>query len=499
METKISDVFPPKFAKEGLTFDDVLLIPSESEVLPDQVSTSTQLTRNLRLNIPICSAPMDTVTESTLAIAMAREGGIGIIHYNCTIDEQVSEVDRVKRSESGMITAPITLTADKTIRDALEVTARYRVGGIPIVREDGYLVGLITNRDLKYENNLTLPVTARMTPGDKLITASRGITLDKAKEILHKSRKEKLPIVDENFHLCGLITIKDIDKIQMFPQACKDSAGRLRAGAAVLPSTPLEHIDRLVEAGVDVLILDTAHGHSKNVIRSTEYIKSHFPNTELVSGNVVTPEGTRSLIDAGADAIKVGVGPGSICTTRVVAGVSIPQITAIYDCAEEADKAGVPIIADGGIRYSGDIAKAIGAGASSVMIGSLLAGTDESPGDTVIYQGRTYKLHRGMGSLGALRRRATHALAENAEDISKVVPRGIEGRVPHKGKLSNFVYQLVGGVRSAMGYCGTPDIETLRRDSQFVRMSSSGYRESHPHDIDITEEPPNYTVAKLVP
>ena len=497
METKISDGFPSKFAKEGLTFDDVLLIPAESDVLPDQVDTSTQMTRNLRLNIPICSAPMDTVTESALAIALAREGGIGIIHYNCSIDEQVSEVDRVKRSESGMITAPITLTADKTIRDALEVTARYHIGGVPIVTEDGYLVGLITNRDLKYEDNLELPVTARMTPKNKLITAAPGITLDKAKEILHKSRKEKLPIVDENSRLCGLITIKDIDKVQMFPQACKDNAGRLRVGAAVLPSTPLEDVDRLVAAGVDVLVLDTAHGHSKNVIRSTEYLKSHFPNVELAAGNVVTPEATRSLIDAGADAVKVGVGPGSICTTRVVAGVSIPQITAIYDCAQEANKADVPIIADGGIRYSGDIAKAIGAGASSVMIGSLLAGTDESPGDTVIYQGRTYKLHRGMGSIGALRKRSARQPAESTEDISKLVPRGIEGRVPHKGKLSNFVYQLVGGIRSAMGYCGTTDINTLRTNSQFVRMSSSGYRESHPHDIDITEEAPNYTVANL--
>ncbi|MCG9132498.1 IMP dehydrogenase [Candidatus Poribacteria bacterium] len=497
METKISDAFPPKFAKEGLTFDDVLLIPAESDVLPEQVDTSTQLTRNLRLNIPICSAPMDTVTESTLAIALAREGGIGIIHYNCSIDEQVSEVDRVKRSESGMITAPITLTEDKTIRDALQITERYHIGGVPIVTEDGHLVGLITNRDLKYEDNLELSVTVRMTPKNELITAAPGITLDKAKEILHKSRKEKLPIVDEDFRLCGLITIKDIDKVQMFPQACKDSAGRLRVGAAVLPSTPLENVDRLVEAGVDVLVLDTAHGHSKNVIRSTEYLKSHFSNIDLIAGNVVTPEATRSLIDAGADAVKIGVGPGSICTTRIVAGVSIPQITAIYDCAAEADKAEVPIIADGGIRYSGDIAKAIGAGASSVMIGSLLAGTDESPGDTVIYQGRTYKIHRGMGSIGALRKRNTQHTSDSTEDLSKIVPRGIEGRVPHKGKLSNFVYQLVGGIQSAMGYCGTPDINTLRTNSRFVRMTSSGYRESHPHDIDITEEAPNYTVANL--
>ncbi len=497
MDTKISDVFPPRFAKEGLTFDDVLLIPAESDVLPEDVDTSTQLTRNLQLNIPICSSPMDTVTESTLAIAIAREGGIGIIHYNCSIEEQVYEVDLVKRSESGMITAPITLTEDKTIRDALEVTARYRIGGVPIVTREGHLVGLITNRDLKYEDNLELPVTARMTPGAKLITASPGITLEKAKQVLHQSRKEKLPIVDRKFRLCGLITIKDIDKVQMFPQACKDSKGRLRVGAAILPSTPLENVDLLVKAGVDVLVLDTAHGHSKNVIRATEYIKSEFRDVELVSGNVVTPEGTRSLIDAGADAVKVGVGPGSICTTRVVAGVSIPQITAIYDCAQEAGKAGVPIVADGGIRYSGDIAKAIGAGASSVMIGSLLAGTDESPGATVIYQGRTYKMHRGMGSLGALRKQRARHPEPGSEDIEKLVPRGIEGRVPHKGKLSSFVYQLVGGVRSAMGYCGTSNIEALRRDSQFVRMSSSGYRESHPHDIDITEEAPNYTVANL--
>ena len=498
MDTKISEEFPPKFAKEGLTFDDVLLIPAESSILPDDVDTSTQLTRNLRLKIPICSAPMDTVTESALAIAIAREGGIGIIHYNCSIEEQVSEVDRVKRSESGMISDPITLTPDKTIRDALDISARYRIGGVPIVREDGVLVGLITNRDLKYEDNLDLPVTARMTPGDKLITASPGVTLDKAKQVLHQSRKEKLPIVDDEFHLCGLITIKDIDKVQMFPQACKDDEGRLRVGAAVTPSTPLDNVGMLVDEDVDVIVLDTAHGHSKNVIRSTEYIKSQFPNVELVAGNVVTPEATRSLIDAGADAVKVGVGPGSICTTRVVAGVSIPQITAIYDCAAEADKADIPIIADGGIRYSGDIAKAIGAGASSVMIGSLLAGTDESPGSTVIYQGRTYKMHRGMGSLGALRKRNI-AIGEQTsdEEMAKLVPRGIEGRVPHKGKLSNFVYQLVGGIRSAMGYCGTPNIESLRRDVQFVRMSSSGYRESHPHDIDITEEAPNYTVANL--
>jgi IMP dehydrogenase len=495
MDTKFAEPMHPKFSKIGLTFDDVLLIPAESNVLPNKVDTSTWLTRHIRLNIPICSAAMDTVTESALAIAIAREGGLGIIHRNCSIEQQVHEVDVVKRSESGMITDPYTLTPDKTVRDALEVTARYRIGGIPIVTKEGYLVGMITNRDLKYEEDLDLPVTELMTPSEQLVTASPGITLEKAKQILHQIRKEKLPIVDENFRLCGLITIKDIDKVQQYPLACKDSSGRLRVGAAIGPSSNMEEVGMLVDAAVDVLVIDTAHGHSKNVIQATQRIKLEFPDVELIAGNVATTEATRRLIDAGADAIKVGIGPGSICTTRVISGIGVPQITAIYDCAQEADRDGIPVIADGGIRYSGDIAKAIGAGANSVMIGSLFAGTEESPGETVIFQGRTFKVYRGMGSLTAMKERGARERYFQGEQIlSKLVPEGIEGRVPYKGKLSDFVYQLVGGLRTAMGYCGAPNIETLRTESQFIRMSSSGYRESHPHDIAITEEAPNYSV-----
>lgn len=495
MDTKFAEPMNSKFSKIGLTFDDVLLIPAESNVLPDEVDTSTGLTRHIRLNIPICSAAMDTVTESALAIAIAREGGIGIIHRNCSIEQQVHEVDVVKRSESGMITDPYTLTPDKTVRDALEVTARYRIGGIPIVTKEGYLVGMITNRDLKYEEDFDLPVTELMTPSEQLVTASPGITLEKAKQILHQIRKEKLPIVDENFRLCGLITIKDIDKVQQYPLACKDSSGRLRVGAAIGPSSNMEEVGMLVDAAVDVLVIDTAHGHSKNVIQATQRIKLEFPDVELIVGNVVTTEATRRLIDAGADAIKVGIGPSSICTTRVIAGIGVPQITAIYDCAQEADKDGIPVIADGGIRYSGDIAKAIGAGARSVMIGSLFAGTEESPGEIVIFQGRTFKVCRGMGSLAAMKDRgARERYFQGEQSLSKLVPEGIEGRVPYKGKLSDFVYQLVGGLRTAMGYGGTPNIETLRTESQFIRMSSSGYRESHPHDIAITEEAPNYSV-----
>ena len=495
MDTKISDAMPPKFSKVALTFDDVSLIPGESNILPSAVDTSTQLTRHIRLNIPICSASMDTVTESELAIALAREGGIGLIHYNCPIEQQVNEVDKVKRSESGMIIDPITLTPDKKVRDALEMTARYRIGGIPIVTREGYLVGLITNRDLKYEEDSDLPVTELMTPSEQLVTASPGIELEKAKQILHHIRKEKLPIVDEDYRLCGLITIKDIDKVEKYPLACKDESGRLRVGAAISPSWDLEKVGMLVDAEVDVLSIDTAHGHHRNVINAVHRIKTEFPAVELIAGNVVTAEATRQLIDAGVDAVKVGMGPGSICTTRVVTGIGIPQITAAYDCAQEADRDGVPVIADGGIRYSGDIAKAIGAGASSVMIGSLLAGTEESPGETVIYQGRTYKIHRGMGSLSAMKeRRGSERYSQSSESLAKLVPEGIEGRVPYKGQLGDFVYQLVGGLRAAMGYCGTPDIESLRIESRFVRIQSSGHRESHPHDIAITEEAPNYSV-----
>ncbi len=496
MDTELAGETNSKFVKEGLTFDDVLLIPARSEVLPDEVDTTTRLTRGIRLNIPICSAAMDTVTEAKLAIAVAREGGIGIIHRNCSIEEQVHEVDKVKRSESGMIADPITLTPDKTVRDALELTARYRIGGVPIVTVEGYLVGMITNRDLKYEEDRELPVTELMTPSEELTTASPGITLQKAKQILHQIRKEKLPIVDEKFRLCGLITIKDIDNIQQYPSACKDDFGRLRVGAAIAPSSPLEAVEQLVTAEVDVLVIDTAHGQAESVVEMTRKIKERFPAVELIVGNVVTVEGTRELIGAGADAIKVGMGPGSICTTRVIAGIGIPQITAIYDCAREADKYDVPIIADGGIRYSGDIAKAIGAGASSVMIGSLFAGTEESPGETIIFQGRTFKAYRAMGSLAAMKERGGRERYFQDDQLpSKLVPEGIEGRVPHKGGLSGFVYQLIGGLRASMGYCGTPTIDALRTESRFIRMTGSGYRESHPHDIAVTEEAPNYSTG----
>jgi len=485
-----------KFAKEGLTFDDVLLLPAESEFSPGEADTKTYLTSNIQLNIPISSSAMDTVTEAELAIALAREGGIGIIHRNFPIERQVEEVDKVKRSESGMIEHPITLTSDKTVADALEVTAFYKIGGVPIVSEDGVLIGMITNRDLKYEDNYDTPVTKLMTPLEKLVTAPPGINLEDAKKILHRIRKEKLPIVDDDYHLHGLITIKDIDKIRQYPTSCKDKSGRLRVGAAVSPSSSLDEIGMLVEARADVLVIDTAHGHSKAVVRTVQMVKTEFPAVDLIVGNVVTGDATRRLIDAGADGIKVGIGPGSICTTRVIAGIGVPQITAIYDCAVEADKQSIPIIADGGIRYSGDIAKAIGAGANSVMIGSLFAGTEESPGETIIFQGRKFKIYRGMGSLAAMRKRGGKERYSQGseEDVSKLVPEGIEGRVPYKGTLSESVYQFVGGLRTAMGYCGTPDIESLRLNSRFIRITGSGYQEGHPHDVVVTEEAPNYSI-----
>jgi len=488
-----------KFAKEGLTFDDVLLLPAESEFPPSEADTKTYLTSNIQLNIPISSSAMDTVTEAELAIALAREGGIGIVHRNLPIERQVEEIDKVKRSESGMIEHPITLTPDKTVADALEVTAFYRISGVPIISEDGILVGMITNRDLKYEENYDTPVTKLMTPLDKLVTAPPGINLEDAKKVLHQIRKEKLPIVDDDYRLHGLITIKDIDKIRQYPTSCKDELGRLRVGAAVSPFSSLDEIGMLVEAKVDVLVIDTAHGHSKSVVRAVQTVKTEFPNVDLIVGNVVTGEATQRLIDAGADGIKVGIGPGSICTTRVIAGIGVPQITAIYDCAVEADKQSIPIIADGGIRYSGDIAKAIGAGASSVMIGSLFAGTEESPGKTIIYQGRKFKVYRGMGSLSAMRKRGGKERYSQGseEDISKLVPEGIEGRVPYKGALSESVYQFVGGLRTAMGYCGTPDIESLRLNSRFIRITGSGYQEGHPHDVVVTEEAPNYSIFSM--
>ncbi len=493
-----------KFVKEGLSFDDVLVVPAKSDVLPSQVSTVTRLTNNIRLSVPICSSPMDTVTDATLAIAIAREGGIGFIHRNFTTEQQISEVDRVKRSESGMIVDPKTLPPNRPIREALELMAHHHISGIPVT-EEGRLVGIITNRDLKYPENLDQLINEKMT-SEGLITAPVGTTLEEAKKILHETRKEKLPIVDENFTLRGLITIKDIDKIEQYPRACKDSSGRLRTGAAVGASGDLEEVRKLVDAGADVIAIDTAHGHTTMVIAATEKIKSEFPNVELIAGNVATAEATRDLIEAGADAVKVGMGPGSICTTRVIAGIGVPQITAIHECATVADKYGIPIIADGGIRYSGDIVKAIAVGASCVMIGSLFAGTEESPGEMVIYQGRSYKEYRAMASVAALKERGgreRYFREENAPmsfgrnsaltSETKDVPEGIEGRVPYKGKLSDLVFQLVGGLRLGMGYCGAKDVETLRTESKLIRITSGGLKESHPHDVVITEEAPNYS------
>ena len=493
MEDIVAEVSNPRFQKMGLTFDDVLLVPAKSDVLPNEVHVTTYFTKNIALSLPICSAAMDTVTEAELAIALAREGGIGVIHRNFTVEEQASEVDRVKRSESGMIVKPIHLPPDRLISEALELMAQFHISGIPVT-QDGKLVGILTNRDLKYEENLSQKIGDVMTK-DNLVTAHPGITLDEAKKILHQNRIEKLPVVDENFMLKGLITIKDIDKIILYPNACKDERGRLRVAAALGPGADMEErAAALIEANVDVLVIDTSHGHSIAVIKAAEKLKAKHSDIDLVAGNVVTAEATQDLITAGVDAVKVGVGPSAICTTRVVAGVGVPQITAICECVKVADKHGVPVIADGGVRYSGDIAKAIAAGASSVMIGSLFAGTEERPGDIIIYQGRSYKAHRGMGSLGAMKKRGGREryfqFSEAA--VEKMVPEGIEGRVPYKGTLGNYVYQLVGGLRHGMGYCGARNIQELREKTTFIRTTSAGIRESHPHDITITEEAPNY-------
>jgi IMP dehydrogenase len=487
---------PSKFQKIGLTFDDVLLVPSRSEVLPNEVDVKTDFTKNISLNIPLCSAAMDTVTEGRLAIALAREGGIGVIHRNFTIEEQMAEVDNVKRSESGMIVKPIHLPPDKPISEALEIMARFHISGIPVT-QNGKLVGILTNRDLRYEEDFTRKIGDIMTK-DNLITASEGVTLDEAKKVLHQNRIEKLPVVDDDFMLIGLITIKDIDKIKQYPNSCKDAKGRLRVAAAVGPSSDMEErVAALIEANVDVIVVDAAHGHSVSVINAVKQIKARY-NIEVVAGNVVTQEGTLALIDAGADAVKVGVGPGAICTTRIVAGVGVPQITAVYECTELAEKYGIPIIADGGIRYSGDIAKAIAAGASSVMIGSLFAGTEESPGETMIYQGRTYKTYRGMGSIGAMKKRGGREryFQFSESRTEKLIPEGIEGRVPYIGILGDYVYQLVGGLRHGMGYCGAKNIEELRKNAKFIRTTIAGLKESHPHDIFITEEAPNYSIQQ---
>jgi IMP dehydrogenase len=482
-----------KFGKEGLTFDDVLLVPAESRVLPNEVSTATQLTRGITIQIPIVSAAMDTVTEARLAIALAREGGMGIVHRNLSIDAQMAEVDKVKRSESGMIVEPVTLPRNALVSDAIDLMATYHISGVPITDEEGALVGILTNRDLRFAPDASQQVSALMTSRD-LVTAPVGTTLAEAEAILHRHKIEKLPVVDSDGVLKGLITVKDIQKRIEFPKATKDEQGRLRVGAAVgVGDDAWERAGALVDAGVDVLVVDTAHGHSASVPEMVRRIKSEL-EVEVVAGNVATAEATEALIEAGADAVKAGVGPGSICTTRVVAGVGVPQITAIYECAAAAARHGVPLIADGGMTSSGDIAKAIAAGADCVMAGSLLAGTDESPGDVVLHQGERFKEYRGMGSLGAMRARGSSRdryFQGDVEDVEKLVPEGIEGRVPYKGPVTAILHQLVGGLRQAMGYCGAATIDEMK-GAQFVRITAAGLRESHPHDVTITKEAPNY-------
>jgi IMP dehydrogenase len=482
-----------KFAKEGLTFDDVLLVPAESAVLPNDVSTATRFSRGIRLELPVVSAAMDTVTEAPMAIALAREGGIGVVHRNLSIAEQVAEVDKVKRSEAGMITEPVTLPPDALVRDALELMARYRISGVPIAGADGKLVGILTNRDLRFVRDEGRPVSELMT-SEGLVTARAGTTLGEAEEILHRHKIEKLPIVDGDGRLTGLITVKDIQKRADYPLATKDPQGRLRVAAAVgVGPDAIDRARALVEAGADALVLDTAHGHSQAVVEMARRLKTTF-DVELVAGNVATGEAAEALVEAGVDGVKVGVGPGSICTTRVVAGVGVPQITAIYDCAGVCAQHDVPLVADGGMTSSGDLAKAIGAGADCAMFGSLLAGTEESPGDVVMSQGERYKEYRGMGSIGAMKARGfskDRYFQGDVEDVEKMVPEGIEGRVPYKGPMRNVLYQLVGGLRQSMGYCGAATVAELK-DARFVRITGAGLRESHPHDVTITKEAPNY-------
>lgn len=483
-------MYPEKFAKIGLTFDDVLLIPGSSEVLPRDIDTSTYLTKKIKLNIPIMSAGMDTVTESRMAIAIAREGGIGVIHKNMSIEEQALEVDRVKRSEHGVIWNPIFLSPEDSIAEAEALMARYKISGIPIT-VNGKLVGIITNRDLRFIQDYDQPIGNAMTR-DNLVTAPVGTTLAEAKEILQKYKVEKLPLVDENYMLKGLITIKDIEKSRQFPLSAKDERGRLIVAAAVgVSSETLDRVAALVDARVDAIVVDTAHGHSKFVIDMVRTIKKNYPDLDVIAGNVATAEAVKDLIEAGADAIKVGIGPGSICTTRVVAGIGVPQITAVYECYQEAKKYNVPIIADGGIKYSGDITKAIAAGGSVVMLGSLLAGTEESPGEIEIYQGRSYKVYRGMGSIGAMKRGSKDRYFQG--ESLKLVPEGVEGRVPYKGPLSDTIFQLTGGLKAGMGYCGCKNIEELQTKTRFIRITNAGLRESHPHGVHITKEAPNYS------
>lgn len=481
-----------KFAKEGLTFDDVLLVPRKSEVLPREVDTSVSLSKSVKLNIPLISAGMDTVTESALAIAIAREGGIGIIHKNMSIAQQAEEVDRVKRSESGVITNPFSLTPEHHVYDAEALMAKYRISGVPIVDEDKKLVGILTNRDLRFVHDFAIKIKEVMTH-EQLVTAPVGTTLQEAEVILQKHKIEKLPIVDESNTLKGLITIKDIEKAIQFPRAAKDAQGRLLVGAAVgISKDTFERAEALVQAGADAIVVDSAHGHHINIIEAVRKLREVYPELTIIAGNVATGDGTRELIEAGASVVKVGIGPGSICTTRVIAGIGVPQVTAVYDCATVAREYGVPIIADGGIKYSGEIVKALGAGATAVMLGSMFAGTEESPGESEIYQGRRYKVYRGMGSLGAMKEGSNDRYFQ--ENEKKFVPEGIEGRVAYKGPLSDTIYQLIGGLRAGMGYCGAASIEELKNDTQFVRITGAGLRESHPHDVQITKEAPNYSV-----
>lgn len=484
-----------KIVKEGITFDDVLLIPAKSSVLPKEVNVSTRLTKTISLNIPFMSAGMDTVTEARMAIAMARQGGIGVIHKNMSIEQQAEEVDKVKRSENGVITDPFYLTPDHFVYEANDLCAKFRISGVPIVENNSKkLVGILTNRDLRFETDFNKKISEVMT-SENLITAPIGTTLDEAKKILGKHRVEKLPIVDDEGNLFGLITIKDIEKAIRYPQSTKDEQGRLRAAAAIgITGDMMDRVKALVDAKVDVVVLDTAHGHSAGVMDAVKKIKFDYPDLQVIAGNVATAEATRDLIEAGADCVKVGIGPGSICTTRVVAGVGVPQVTAIYDCAEAAKQYDIPIIADGGIKFSGDVVKAIAAGGSVCMMGSILAGCDESPGDTELYQGRKYKVYRGMGSIGAMEKGSKDRYFQ--DEAKKLVPEGVEGRVAYKGPLEDTIFQLLGGLRSGMGYCGAATVADLMNDAQFVKITAASLKESHPHDIQITKEAPNYSVGQ---
>ena len=484
-----------KFVKEGLTFDDVLLIPAESDVLPNEVDLSTYLTKNIKLNIPLMTSAMDTVTESTMAIAIAREGGIGVIHKNMTIEDQATEVDKVKRSENGVISDPFFLYPQNTAQDAENLMRKYKISGVPICEEDGTLVGILTNRDMRFMTDYSVKIVDVMTPKEKLVTAMSGTTLEEAKKILMASKVEKLPLIDQNGKLTGLVTIKDIEKSLKYPNTARDSQDRLLCAAAVgITGDMLDRAKALVDAHVDALVLDSAHGHSKNIMKAVDTVKNAFPQISLIAGNVATAEATEALIKAGADAVKVGIGPGSICTTRVVAGIGVPQITAVYDVAQVAKKHNIPVIADGGIKYSGEIVKAIAAGGSVVMVGSLVAGCEESPGETEIYQGRQFKVYRGMGSLGAMSKGSADRYFQTG--TKKFVPEGVEGRVPYKGPVGDTVYQMMGGLRSGMGYVGCHNIQELRTNARFIKITGAGLVESHPHDVYITKEAPNYSGSR---